>query len=311
MTDEGAGIDVSMNITKSMMTNQYVYNLNQINQNMMTQENQMATGKTLNLPSDNPLAVSTDMQTKTAISQATSDLSAASGSLAMMNTTQAAVSEMASVLNGLQTIVNQAINTPNETPQTLGALSQQAGQLISQLGQLSDTKYGNNYVFGGYQTETPPSTYVFTNTSPTGTTSAPTVQFSNGTQVQTSVLGTDLFQTPPAGKTVSLSQTLQTLVSDIQGGNSGTLSTDLANLQAQTNHVINQNAELGTRINQIQAYANQTTNYQTLLLNQQSNLENANMAQVLTQFSNEQTVYTAALKLGQQILMPTLFTYLP
>jgi flagellar hook-associated protein 3 FlgL len=85
----------------------------------------------------------------------------------------------------------------------------------------------------------------------------------------------------------------------------------LKNLQAGMSNVTNLNASLGATIQRVTALQNQMTQYATTMTNQKSTLEDANMAQVITQFSTDQTVYQSALKMGSEVLLPSLVSFLP
>ena len=131
------------------------------------------------------------------------------------------------------------------------------------------------------------------------------------TTIPVNVTASSLFLTTPSGASSNLQQTLGNIVTDLQAGNTQGLQSDLADLSANLNNVVNANADLGTRINRLTALQNQMTQYSTTMTNQKGVIEDANMAKVITQFNTDQTVYTAALKMGAQILLPALVNFLP
>jgi flagellar hook-associated protein 3 FlgL len=59
------------------------------------------------------------------------------------------------------------------------------------------------------------------------------------------------------------------------------------------------------------AIQTQMSQYTATLTNEKGVIEDANMAQVITQFNTDQISYQAALKMGSQILLPTLVSFLP
>lgn len=396
-----------------MMSQQLLYNLNNIQENLSTTQNEIATGKVLNKPSDNPLAVSQDMADSTAISQAQSYVSNMQYGTTWMNATSSVMQSMTSTLQSIRSVVLQALNTPGQTPNAITGLQQEVAQYINNIYQLSDTKQGNSYLFGGFATDKQVSQYMTTSqltsnisaTTPTATpglTSGGTLSivgsqgsasvsvttsetFSGieaainavssktgvtaitqnggaGVQLvlqpqdagaafgvssrgittsggaaftvtsshnpppagysqainyavsstvteQVNVTAANIFATSPAAGTPDLRSTLQAILNDI--GNTKALGQDLANLDANTSQLIQTSTEVGARVNQLKTMQTQTNQFITNLQNQQASLENANMAQVLTQYQNDMSTYQAALQMGAKTLLPTLAQYLP
>ena len=151
-----------MRITSLMMSQQLLYNLNNIQENLSTTQNEIATGKVLNKPSDNPLAVSQDMADSTAISQAQSYVSNMQYGTTWMNSTSSVMQSMTSTLQSIRSVVLQALNTPGQTPNAITGLQQEVAQYINNIYQLSDTKQGNSYLFGGFATDKQVSQYMTT-----------------------------------------------------------------------------------------------------------------------------------------------------
>ena len=395
------------------MSQQLLYNLNNIQENLSTTQNEIATGKVLNKPSDNPLAVSQDMADSTAISQAQSYVSNMQYGTTWMNSTSSVMQSMTSTLQSIRSVVLQAMNTPGQTPNAITGLQQEVAQYINNIYQLGDTKQGNSYLFGGFATDKQVSQYMTTaqltsnisataasatpgltsggtlsivgsqgsasvsvttsetlsgieaainavssttgvtattqsggagvqlvlqpqdagtafgvssrgittsggaafavtashNSPPAGYNQAINYAVSSTVTEQVNVTAANIFATAPATGTPDLRSTLQSILNDI--GNTKALGQDLANLDANTSQLIQTNTEVGARVNQLKTMQTQTNQFITNLQNQQASLENANMAQVLTQYQNDMSTYQAALQMGAKTLLPTLAQYLP
>ncbi len=288
-----------------MMTQQFLNNITNDNQRMSQLEQELSTGKQLNSPSDNPLAVSQDMGIRAILAQTQGYGSTISAGLTWMNNTSGALQN---IISGLQTIRTQTVegaNGTSNTPAIQQALAQSVQQLTDGIYQTLDSQQGNRYLFGGTQTSTAPTTSLST------ASGALNYQVANNTTIQVNVTAHSLFMTTPSGASNNLQQTLSNIVTDLQSGNTQGLQSDLADLSANLNNIVNINAGLGTRINRLTSLQNQMTQYSTTMTNQKGVIEDANMAKVITQFNTDQTVYTAALKMGAQILLPTLVSFLP
>ena len=95
-----------MRITQTMMTQQFLNNITNDNQRMSQLEQELSTGKQLNSPSDNPLAVSQDMGIRAILAQTQGYQSTISAGLTWMNNTSGALQN---IITGLQTIRTQVV----------------------------------------------------------------------------------------------------------------------------------------------------------------------------------------------------------
>ncbi|MFD1678249.1 flagellar hook-associated protein FlgL [Alicyclobacillus fodiniaquatilis] len=401
-----------MRITQSMMTQNLLNNLNTIQQNLSSTENEMTSGKVLNEPSDNPIAMSEDIQTTTSIDQANAYQSTIQSGLSWMNSTTSVLSSMSSTLQSIQSVVLQSMNTTNGTPSVQSGLQQSIAQLTNNLYQLADTQQGGSYLFGGFASQTPVSSYISTqqldtnltgssttspliasggqiaivggegstqvsinsgasmeevesaingatnstgvtanivntngtyqltlqsnqsntafglagnnvtlaaggsfsvsnsptNLPPSGAGSDVTYAVSSSINETVNVTGQQLFNQLPPGGTQTLQQTLQSVINDV--GNPSALQQDLTNLTANIGQVTQANADLGSRINQLNTLSSQNSNFISAMQTQQASLEDANMAQVETQYESEMSSYQASLQMGSQMILPTLAQYL-
>ncbi len=297
-----------------MMTQQFLYNLTQDAQRMQNAQVQMSTGKVLNQPSDNPLAVSQVMSVNATLSQITANQSTISAGLTWMKNSSAAIQSIISQLQQVQGTVLQGLNAPSNSASGDAALSQTAKQLAEAVNQVLDSKQGNRYLFGGTATATAPSGYAGYGgaaSAPPGATQPIAYTIMSGVQVNVNATAGAMFLTTSAGATSDLQGTLQSIVTDLANGNHAALSQDLSNLNANLNQVVNINADLGTRIQRMTSAQNLMNQYSQRMTTQKGVIVDANMAQVITQFNTDQTVFQAALKMGAGILLPSLVSYLP
>lgn len=305
-------------ITTGMLTNQFLYNLTVDNNQMQQDQEQMTTGKTLNQPSDNPLGVSQDMAINASLSQIASFQSSVNSGLSLTKDTSSTLQSIISAVQSVQQNVLQGNSTSNQSPASLKALSENVDQLAKSINEMLDTKVGDRYLFGGVDTATQPSTYAGYQgnsalepaTGASGPTSAFSLEIATGVTMQVNVTADQLMlQTPPGGAH-NLQTTLQNVVGDLAAGNTGNLGADLQDVEANLNNLTNINAETGTWIQRLTVAQNQMNQYAQIITTQKGVIEDANMAQVITQFNTDQTVYQAALKMGAQILLPSLVNYL-
>lgn len=302
-----------MQITQQMMVNQFLYNITNENTTMQNLEDELSTGKVLNLPQDNPLAVSQDMSARATLSSAQGYQNTLQSALTWMNNTSSALSQIVNTLQSIQSYVMEGLNSTNQTTSDKNALSETVQQLSKAIYQELDTQQGSRYLFGGADPLQPPVTTSTNNigyTTSGNTAASMEMQISAGISITVNVSASQVMGTA-SGSTTNLESTLNSTISDLQNGNITGLQTDLTNLQTGITQVVNINAELGSRIKRATAMQTQISQYVTTVQNYKGDLEDANMAKVITQFNTDQGVFTAALKMGSEILLPSLVNYLP
>ena len=310
-----------MRVTQNMISQQFLYNLTNLNTNMINEETQVSTGRSLILPSDNPLGVNQDMMANNLISQSNIFSSTISNGLSWMQTTNTAMTEISQSLQSIQSDLIAALNTTNQTAESRQALSTTVQQYAQQIYTLLNTQQGNQYIFGGTTDTVPPviastlseAGYTMTSLS-VGISGSVEYQVAQGIEININVDAYSIMLSPlPSGTstTATLQYTLQQIIGDIASGTESSMQGDLQNIEAAMGNMTNLTTGLGARIQRMTALQTQTSQYTTNLTNEKGVIQDANMAQVITQFNTDQIAYQAALKMGSQILLPSLVSYLP
>ena len=303
------------------MSQQFLYDLTNLNTTMLNQENQISTGKTLNLPSDNPLGVSQDMQTSNLLAQSKLFNNTISQGLSWMQSTNSVMTEISQSLQSIQTDLMTALNTPNQSKSGLQALSNTVEQYAKQIYNLLNTQQGDQYLFGGTSSSAPtinsassPIGVTMVNSSTAGVSGSIDYQVTQGVDININVTAYSIMSATLTGGTSStstLDSTLQQVAQDISSGSNSRMNNDLQNINAAMSNMTSLTADLGARMQRMTAIQTQMSQYTYVLNNQKGVIEDANMAQVITQFNTDQISYQAALKMGSQVLLPSLVSYLP
>jgi flagellar hook-associated protein 3 FlgL len=118
-------------------------------------EEQLATGKQLLAPSDNPVDVSNDLRLRTTTAQLTQYGTNITDGLNFMQVSDTAMSSMDTVMQRIRELAVQG------SSDTLGAsdrnaIQQEEDQLFRQVISLVNTNYKGDYVFGGTQSKIAP-----------------------------------------------------------------------------------------------------------------------------------------------------------
>ncbi|MDE2628355.1 MAG: flagellar hook-associated protein FlgL [Burkholderiales bacterium] len=158
-----------------------------------------------------------------------------------------------------------------------------------------------------------------------GPTAQTNVAFTPGQAIQIDGMSTtisgqpangDVFQLAPSTPTLSVFGALDKAIADLKTpGRTGTQiaqtnATNLSNLDAVLGQVLAGRAQVGATMNRIDAVTGRLSALKLASQTEQSNAENIDMTQVISDFSNQQTGYSAALKAYSMVQRLSLFNYL-
>jgi flagellar hook-associated protein 3 FlgL len=302
-----------MRIAGTSFTDSMVSKLNLLSAQEYQLQNQASTGQAISAPEDDPagMAQALNLQYEnSAVTQYAQNIS----------TLQTNATIAGNALTSLQTIMDKAseIATQSDgtaTPAQLQADATQVTQLIQQAAQLMNSQSGSQYIFGGTNSSQAPFTV---STDASGNVTA--VAYSGNSSVSQSEIAdntTMAVDSPGENNSGSgargvvsdsrygadLFNHLISLQNNLLAGNTSAISsTDATNLTKDDDNVIWQVANNGATQSRLTAAASFATTQQTGLQQSLTNMAGANLAQTLTQLSQDQNAYQIALQTSSQIL---------
>jgi flagellar hook-associated protein 3 FlgL len=186
------------------------------------------------------------------------------------------------------------------------AIVTELNQLIDSIKTDANTQYAGRYIFSGTKTNTQPY-QLGTNDAYAGNTAMITREIGVGVQVAINQPGASIIGDDTGG----LLQTLRGIVTDLQSGNTNALSTtDLDALDAANDQLLNARAQVGALSNRLTTATNRLQSTEQSTTQLLSNVRDADMTQVMVNFSTQQAAYQAALRAGAQIIQPSLMDFL-
>ncbi|MGA2651831.1 MAG: flagellin [Terracidiphilus sp.] len=277
----------------------------QVSLNTALQE--VSTGKSVNVPSDNPSAAA-DMVQNTI---ETGDVDKYTQNVnSVLSTVQSASSILNSVVTSLTQAVSLGTEGANGTNSTgnLQTLATQVQGILSTVVSAANTSVGGAYLFGGTSTATP---YTADSTSPTGYTyngnnDTNSVAVGDNLSVQANVPGSQIF----SNTSNSVLGSLSSLVTALQSGNSSEVETATSAVDSALNFVGQQQAVYGnaeTQLNSQETVLQQDT---VTLSTQENNLIGVNEATAATDLTQAETDNSAALAATAKVLPNSLLNYL-
>ena len=281
--------------------------LNQVQQQLDQANQEIASGRSINAPSDNPSGTSALILNHAAQDQTDSYQQNVSD---LQSRLQIADSSLSSAVSAVNQAISLGVEAGDSTLSSsdLQAVEQQLSGIQSQLVSIGNTTAGGTYLFGGTLVETQPFTLdpsAAAGVTYNGNSGVTSVEISNGQNLSVNVPGSQLFLNSSGSVFGALNQ----LITAVQN-NSGISAAVTALGQAAT-ELNTQRVSYDTALDQLQSTGSFLSSEQVQLSTQESNIDAANMPQVITQFSQAQTAYTTLVEAENQLLnLPNVLDFL-
>jgi flagellar hook-associated protein 3 FlgL len=269
---------------------------------------EVATGKSVNVPSDNPTA-SADMVQNTIetanVDQYTQNVST---TLSMVQTADSSLGSVVTSLTQAISLGTEGANGTNNTANMQAIATQVQGILQSVVSQ-ANTSYQGTYLFGGTETSSTP--YTANSSSPSGyayngNSDSNSVAVGDDMNVQVNLPGSQIFSNSSSDVLGSLSS----LVSALQSGNSSQIATATSAVTTALNYVTQQRVFYGNAESQLNSQETALQQETVSLTSQQSSLVDVDEAQAATELSQAETANNAAEAAAAKVLPDTLLNYL-
>ena len=269
---------------------------------------ELATGRRVNMPSDDPVAFAADIENQA--SQAQNDQYQQNTSN-LDGLFQTADSTLSSVVTSL----NQAISLGTQgTDGTLTLANQQAlavqvQGIQSQIVQDANTSYQGSYIFAGTATTTPPfapNSSQASGVTYNGNSGINSVEISDGRSIQTNVPGSQIF----LGSGGNVMQSLQQLVTALNGGNASAIESATSSVNTALNYVSQQREFYGSATDQLNSNQSFLQQEEVNLKSQDTSLVGADMATAATDLSQATATHDAALAALAKVIPTSLLNYL-
>ena len=197
---------------------------------------QLSSGKSLTVPSDDPAVISQDLTLNGTIAAENTDASNATAAQNQLTFTDSALSSLTSILQKARNLAVEGANDTLAAPQRAVIGTQVQGLLEQAIG-LANSQYGNTYVFAGTGSRTTPPVSA-QGSPPTGVNfagnlDAPT-EVINGQTVETGTTFQQAFNYQSTDGTPDVFQLLATLRDTLQQGQTSVQSAAPINVNGQT-----------------------------------------------------------------------------
>jgi flagellar hook-associated protein 3 FlgL len=270
-------------------------------------QTQATTGKRLTQASDDPGAAATIMSSASslrAIQQYKTTVSRASDRIAAEDTT---LQQLQDLLTRAKQIATQQ-GSDTSSAETRAAAAAEVGGLIQSAVQLGNTKFGNEYLFGGDAATTAPfatsgsgGAVTYSSTDPTGQRN---VEIGDGQTMAISHDGTQVFVNTGA------LAALQNLQNALAANDGDGIRTSADSLDTSFDGVQTIVGDVGARGNRLDMTSSNLDAFEGTVTNLKSDLEDIDYEAAITDLMSRQNAYQAAMLATTKVMSLTLTDYL-
>jgi flagellar hook-associated protein 3 FlgL len=289
-------------VTNSMLSSTVLSDIQNVQAELSKTQERLSSGKQLTKPSDDPFAASRALLYRTDLAANKQYQTNAQAASAWLSTTDAALGNITTSVQRARDLVLQGANgTLSQTQRD--AIAGELDQLAESVKTDGNTEYAGHYVFGGTQTDLAPFTVGGADT-----------YLGNGATINRAI--GDNVQVPvnvDGGAVISpvLAAIRQAAVDLRAGGTPANLSgSDLQALDAAADGISTTRSSVGARSNRLTAALDRLQQLEQAQNEQLSDVEDADFAQTMIDYSTQSSVYQAALKAGANLIQPSLLDFL-
>jgi flagellar hook-associated protein 3 FlgL len=256
-------------------------------------EQQLATGRAVNQPSDDPAAYAQTEVLNQQSSAITNDISIAGQVQSQLSTIDNVLADAGNALDTAVQLATQGADATVSTAQ-MADLGQEVNGLLAQTIGLANSQYNGAYVFGGDQVLAAPYSAAG---AYSGATSTNSVVLSDGTSMQLNFNGQSIFGDASSGVIGALTA----LGAALNSGDKTATAATLPQLQSAIQQIASVRAGIGTTIGRASAEATNGNSNLVTLAAAINNVSGTDVAKTIL-LLQEQTVQQQALvSLGSEL----------
>ncbi|WP_026684751.1 flagellar hook-associated protein FlgL [Heyndrickxia coagulans] len=296
-----------MRVTQSMLANNFLNNLNTSYSKLAKYQEQLSSGKKINKLSDDPLSAMKGISYRRTVAQVKQYEDNFAEASTWIESTNDGLDEANKVLQRIRELTVEGA-TDTKTPTDRQSIADEVEQLRDQLVNIANTKVNDKYIFNGTSTTEKPisgdistfdgSTSLGMNTNPVK------IELSNGIYLQVNANGANAFSD-------DLFKDLNHLISDLKSGTSASgFDSYLGKIDGHIDNVLSELSQAGARSNRLDLMKDRVTQQETTATKIMAGNEDVDVDKAYTDFSVASGAYIAALKVGAQVIQPTLLDFL-
>lgn len=287
-----------------MLASNSLRNLSKSYENLGKYQDQLATGKKINRPSDDPVVAIKGMFYRTNLTEVEQYKRNLTDAYTWIENSEAGIEHTNEAVQRIRELLLQAKNGSNSSDD-LKAIGVEISQLKEDLVGVANTQVAGRYIFNGSQTKVAPITIKsdgsldFSNMN----SSKFEVEVSKGIQLKVNANPTNVFSE-------DFFKTIEDIGSSLSEGKLDNADQLLGDLDEHFETLTAERSELGARYNRLELIDSRVNEQEVIANRILSENEDADMERIITDLTIQESIHRAALSAGAKIIQPTLMDFL-
>ena len=293
-----------MRVTTRSMVDNLIGNLQRNQETLADLQNQVTTGKRVNRPADDPTAAWRGMRLRQDNAANTQYLRNMDDAKAWLNDTDTALDGVQSTLAKIRELAVQTSNdtyNPKDRAEVAGQINELRDHLLALM---NSTNHMGQYIFSGMKTATP----AFSKDS------AGNIQYDGDQSVINREIGpgTTMSINQLGGNFLNMFSDVKDLADELSNpqGSTATVAGEITKLDQAIEQVLVGRSDVGSKLVRVEFASDRINSQQVEIARVQSDNEDADLADVLTRLTTQQTVYQTTLQAAGRVMPYSLLDFL-
>lgn len=289
-----------------MQNTQLLQNLRNNNRGILEWQNKLATGQRIHRPGDDPVGIGYLMRYNSELNRTNEFLENARTGIGYLKTMDELMQQSSDVLKRARVLVQQAANgtIPEDSRKQI---AMEIAQLKEQMVMIGNSTFAGRYLFNGQKTDQPP----YSMTDPHLNQTDPGVIYLNvspNVSVPVTITGELIFG--EAGAADNVFQVFDDIINHLNNNEQAELLDDLAKIDAASDRINNNWAEIGARTNRFELVESRIEDQIISLKTLRSETGDVDMPEALIELMQKENVLQASLSVGARIMQVSLVDFL-
>ncbi len=283
---------------------------------MNNTQTQLATGRKINKPSDDPVGITYSLRYRAELSSNEQYQKNVDSAVSWLEFNDTVLNQAGNVVQRLRELTVQASTGTN--PQTaLDSINEEVKQLKEQLIDISNSKLNGKYIFNGETYDVKPYDFPSNADGTLDTTNAASIVTDQGkinfivgesVQLPINVSGNEVFGT--ATEQDNLFVIMNTVMQALQDGDQKELANQLDIMDSRMGKMLSIRSEIGAKTNRVDLMMGRLDDLGINLSDLQAKVEDADIAELSLKSKIQENIYNASLSVGAKIISPSLVDFL-
>jgi flagellar hook-associated protein 3 FlgL len=301
---------MTMRLSNQQLHRSTLNDLQNVSNQLFNTQRKMSSGKEITKPSDDPFGTGQALGYRRDIADIQQTQENVDDALSWQGVTETSLASVSDVAQRARELLIQAGNDSNG-PTERENIAKEIDQLVDSAKTAANAAYGGRFVFAGSATDTKP--YATGGADTYGGDAGNIVRtIGPGVSLAVNARGDDFLG--GGGGDGKLIDTLRNIATHLRGNTPADADAlrngDIVALDSNMDTISSVRATIGAQTNRLETARARLAELEENSTNQLSSVENADMAEVLTNYSLQQAVYQSALKAGANIVQSSLMDFL-